>query len=125
LDLGLDEAVRTLAARNPIPVDVAVDLAARPSIGVETMAYFCVAELLANVTRHSGASHASVRIHGDADELRIIVQDNGSGGVQLGNGSGLVGLRDRLAMLDGSLAIDSPSGGPTVVTVVVPPGTEQ
>jgi signal transduction histidine kinase len=125
LDLGLDEAVRTLAARNPIPVDVTVDLAARPSIGVETMAYFCMAELLANVTRHSGASHASVRIHGDATELRIIVEDNGSGGVQVGNGSGLVGLRDRLAMLDGSLEIDSPNGGPTVVTVVVPPGTDQ
>jgi len=125
LDLGLGEAVQTLAARNPIPVEVAVDVATRPSIGVETMAYFCVAELLANVSRHSGASHASVRIHGNADELRIIVEDNGSGGAQVGNGSGLTGLRDRLAMLDGRLEIDSPPGGPTVVTVVVPPGTEQ
>jgi signal transduction histidine kinase len=125
LDLGLGEAVQTLAARNPIPVEVAVDVATRPSIGVETMAYFCVAELLANVSRHSGANHASVRIHGNADELRIIVEDNGSGGAQVGNGSGLTGLRDRLAMLDGRLEIDSPPGGPTVVTVVVPPGTEQ
>jgi signal transduction histidine kinase len=125
LDLGLGEAVQTLAARNPIPVDVTVDLAARPSIGVETMAYFCVAELLANVTRHSGAGRAAVRIHGDAAELRIIVEDNGSGGVQVGNGSGLTGLRDRLAMVDGRLEIDSPDGGPTVVTVVVPPGSEQ
>jgi signal transduction histidine kinase len=125
LDLGLGAAVRTLAARNPIPVEVEVDLATRPSIGVETMAYFCVAELLANVSRHSGASRAAVRIHGDAAELRIIVEDNGSGGVQVGNGSGLTGLRDRLAMLDGRLEIDSPAGGPTVVTVVVPPGTEQ
>ncbi|HYZ67914.1 MAG TPA: sensor domain-containing protein [Mycobacterium sp.] len=124
LDLGLGEAVQTLAARNPIPVDVAVDLTTRPSIGVETMAYFCVAELLANVTRHSGASQALVRIHGNADELRIIVGDNGSGGAEVGNGSGLTGLRDRLAMLDGRLEIDSPPGGPTVVTVVVPPGTE-
>ncbi|HEX2401992.1 MAG TPA: histidine kinase, partial [Mycobacterium sp.] len=125
LDLGLGEAVQTLAARNPIPVEVAVDVVTRPSIGVETMAYFCVAELLANVSRHSGASHASVRIHGNADELRIILEDNGSGGAQVGNGSGLTGLRDRLAMLDGRLEIDSPPGGPTVVTVVVPPGTEQ
>jgi signal transduction histidine kinase len=125
LDLGLGEAVQTLAARNPIPVDVVVDLAVRPSIGVETMAYFCVAELLANVSRHSGASSAAVRIHGDEKELRILVEDNGSGGVQVGNGSGLIGLRDRLAMLDGRLEIDSPAGGPTVVTVVVPPGTEQ
>jgi signal transduction histidine kinase len=125
LDLGLGEAVRTLAARNPIPVDVQVHLTARPSIGVETMAYFCVAELLANVSRHSGASRAAVRIDGDADELRIAVEDNGTGGVQVGNGSGLIGLRDRLAMLDGRLEIDSPAGGPTVVTVVVPPGVEQ
>lgn len=125
LDLGLGEAVQTLAARNPIPVDVTVDIPARPSIGVETMAYFCVAELLANVSRHSGATRAAVRINGNADDLRIVVEDNGSGGVQVGNGSGLIGLRDRLAMLDGRLEIDSPEGGPTVVTVVVPPGAEQ
>jgi signal transduction histidine kinase len=125
LDLGLEPAVQTLAARNPIPVDVSVDLPVRPSIGVETMAYFCVAELLANVSRHSGATHAAVRMQSDADELRITLSDNGSGGVQIGNGSGLTGLRDRLAMLDGHLEIDSPAGGPTVVTVVVPPGAEQ
>jgi signal transduction histidine kinase len=125
LDLGLGEAVQTLAARNPIPVDLAVDLTVRPSIGVETMAYFCVAELLANVSRHSGAGRAAVRIDGDAAELRIVVEDNGSGGAQVGNGSGLTGLRDRLAMLDGRLEIDSPAGGPTVVTVVVPAGTGQ
>jgi signal transduction histidine kinase len=97
----------------------------RPSIGVETMAYFCVAELLANVSRHSGASEAAVRVSSDSHELRITVQDNGSGGVQIGNGSGLTGLRDRLAMLDGRLEVDSPDGGPTVVTVVVPPGGER
>src|SRR5882757_6533148 len=122
LDLGLGPAIQTLAARNPIPVDVAVDLPTRPSIGVETMAYFCVAELLANASRHSGASQIAVRIGGDTAELRITVEDNGSGGAQAGNGSGLIGLRDRLAMLDGRLEIDSPAGGPTVVTVVVPPG---
>lgn len=125
LDLGLGPAVQTLAARNPIPVDVTVNLAVRPSIGVETMAYFCVAELLANVSKHSGASQAVVRLSSDADELRITVQDNGSGGVQVGNGSGLTGLADRLGMLDGRLEIDSPEGGPTVVTVVVPPGAGQ
>ena len=125
LDLGLAAAVQTLAARNPLPVDVTVDLAVRPSIGVETMAYFCVAELLTNVSRHSGADHATVTIRCDERELRIIVQDNGSGGVQMGAGSGLTGLRDRLTMLDGKLDIDSPLGGPTVVTVVVPPGAPQ
>jgi signal transduction histidine kinase len=125
LDLGLGPAVETLAARNPLPVDVSVDLPVRPSIGVETMAYFCVAELLANVSRHSGADHATVTLRSDPNELRIIVTDNGSGGVQLGAGSGLTGLRDRLAMLDGTLSVDSPEGGPTVVTVTVPPGVAQ
>ena len=125
LDLGLGPAVQTLAARNPIPVDVSVDLRVRPSIGVETMAYFCVAELLANVSRHSGATQASVHIHSDTDELRIIVNDNGSGGISVGNGSGLTGLAERLAMLDGRLEIDSPTGGPTVVSVIVPPGVGQ
>jgi signal transduction histidine kinase len=125
LDLGLSPAIQTLAARNPIPVEVAVDLPVRPSIGVETMAYFCVAELLANASRHSGADQITVRITGDADELRITVEDNGSGGARVGDGSGLVGLRDRLAMLDGRLEIDSPAGGPTVATVVVPPGGGQ
>lgn len=125
LDLGLGPAIQTLAARNPIPVEVAVDLPVRPSIGVETMAYFCVAELLANASRHSGASQVSVRVAGDGNELRITVEDNGSGGARVGNGSGLIGLRDRLAMLDGRLEIDSPEGGPTVVTVVVPPGGSQ
>lgn len=125
LDLGLESAVRTLAARNPLPVDVSADLAVRPSLGVETMAYFCVAELLANVSRHSGADHAAVALHSDEHELRITVRDNGSGGVQIGNGSGLTGLNDRLAMLDGRLTVDSPDGGPTVVTAVVPPGVDQ
>ncbi|WP_231751087.1 sensor domain-containing protein [Mycobacterium sp. NAZ190054] len=125
LDLGLGPAVHTLAARNPIPVEVTVDLSVRPSIGVETMAYFCVAELLANVSRHSGASAAAVHVAGDAAELRITVKDNGSGGVQVGNGSGLTGLSQRLAMVDGRLEVDSPPGGPTVVTVVVPPGAGQ
>src|SRR6476646_12227911 len=75
------------------------------------MTYFCVAELLANVTRHSGASSAAVRIHGDATELRIVVEDNGSG-AQAGNGSGLIGLRDRLGMLDGRLQIEACQAAP-------------
>jgi signal transduction histidine kinase len=124
LDLGLGPAVQTLAARHPMPVEVSVDLRVRPSIGVETMAYFCVAELLANVSKHSGASHAAVRIDSDEAQLRIVVHDDGTGGIEVANGSGLAGLRDRLAMLDGRLDIDSPVGGPTTVTVVVPPGAQ-
>ncbi|MGV0810946.1 sensor domain-containing protein [Mycolicibacterium boenickei] len=125
LDLGLVPAVQTLVARNPIPVDLVDDLAVRPSLGVETLAYFCVAELLANVSRHSGATQATVWLRSDADELRIAVGDNGSGGVEPGNGSGLTGLADRLRMVDGRLDIDSPPGGPTTVIAVVPSGTQR
>lgn len=123
LDLGLAPAVQTLVARNPIPVELVDDLTVRPSLGVETLAYFCVAELLANVSRHSGATQATVRLHSDAAELRITVADNGSGGVEPANGSGLTGLADRLRMVDGRLDIDSPAGGPTTITAVVPSGT--
>ena len=125
LDLGLDAAVQTLAARNPVPVSVDTDIEARPSLGVETMAYFCVAELLANVSRHSGAGRAAVRIRSDAQVLEIVVEDNGAGGAQVGAGSGLTGLRDRLAAVDGRLAVRSPAGGPTTVTIVVPNGQGQ
>ncbi|OFB41065.1 histidine kinase [Mycolicibacterium sp. (ex Dasyatis americana)] len=125
LDLGLVPAVQTLAARNPVPVELVDDLAVRPSIGVETLAYFCVAELLANVSRHSGATRATVRLSSDAHGLRITVTDNGSGGVQPANGSGLTGLTDRLRMVDGHLDIDSPLGGPTTVSAVVPSGPRQ
>ncbi len=118
-------AVQTLAARNPVPVDLVDDITVRPSLGVETLAYFCVAELLANVSRHSGATQASVRLHSDADELRITVTDNGTGGIQPANGSGLTGLADRLRMVDGRLDIDSPPGGPTTVTAMVPSGTQR
>lgn len=125
LDLGLVPAVQTLVARNPIPVELVDDLAVRPSLGVETLAYFCVAELLANVSKHSGATQATVRLHSDAELLRITVTDNGSGGVQPANGSGLTGLADRLRMVDGRLDIESPSGGPTTVTAVVPSGAQR
>lgn len=125
LDLGLGPAVQTLAARNPIPVQLVDDISGRPSLGIETLAYFCVAELLANVSRHSGATEATVWLHSDAQELRITVADNGSGGINPANGSGLTGLTDRLRMVDGHLNIESPPGGPTTVTVVVPAGTER
>lgn len=125
LDLGLVPAVQTLVARNPIPVELVDDLAVRPSLGVETLAYFCVAELLANVSKHSGATQATVRLHSGADELRITVADNGSGGVEPANGSGLTGLADRLRMVDGRLDIDGPAGGPTTVIAVVPSGAQR
>jgi hypothetical protein len=92
LSLGLEPAIQTLAARNPIPVEVTVDLPVRPSIGVETMAYFCVAENCWPTYRSTPTpARRPCGSISDAHELRIIVQDNGSGGVRVGNGSGLPG----------------------------------
>lgn len=125
LDNGLAVALETLAARCPVPVTVDADLDTQPAPEVETIAYFCVAELLANVVRHSGASGAYVRAESADGTLRIRVRDDGHGGARLGlpgasGGTGLHGLSDRIATVDGDIEIDSPVGGPTVVTVHLP-----
>jgi signal transduction histidine kinase len=124
LDGGLDEALPTLAADTGIPTDLDVDLAERPDPAVERVVYFCVAELLANAAKHSGADSAHVELATvpgpDGSRLRLQVSDRGRGGAALGTGSGLRGLRDRLAAVDGTLSISSPPGGPTVVTAQLP-----
>lgn len=122
LDLGLDAAVTTLAARNAVPIDVTTNISARPSLGVETLAYFCIAELLANIARHSRATRGSVWVDCDATMLRIMVGDNGHGGAVIGGGSGLTGLQDRAGTVDGELRVHSPQGGPTSVTIEIPMG---
>jgi signal transduction histidine kinase len=97
------------------------DIRQRPSAAIETIAYFCVAELLANVARHSGATLATVDVTQQIDGgLRIRVGDNGQGGARLAAGHGLAGLSDRLRTVDGRLGVDSPPGGPTAVTVELP-----
>jgi signal transduction histidine kinase len=125
LDGGLAVALETLAARAPLPVTVDVDLPGRPAPEVETIAYFAVAELLTNAARHSGATGAYVRAEVVDGSLWIRVRDDGHGGARLGlpgasGGTGLGGLVDRVATVDGDLDIDSPVGGPTVVTVHLP-----
>lgn len=125
LDDGLATALETLAARCPVPVTVDVDLSRKPAPEVETIAYFAVAELLTNVVRHSGASGAYVRAEVVAGTLWLRVRDDGRGGARLGlpgasGGTGLNGLADRIAAVDGAIDIDSPLGGPTVVTVHLP-----
>ena len=120
LDRGLDAALTTLGARSAIPVDVRVHLPDRPSASIETIAYFCAAELLANVTRHSGARNAIIEASLTDGRLRVRVTDDGAGGARVGGGSGLAGLTDRVRTVDGRLEIDSPHGGPTVITVDLP-----
>ncbi|HEX5120440.1 MAG TPA: sensor domain-containing protein [Pseudonocardiaceae bacterium] len=121
LDAGLATALDTLAARSPIPVTVHGVLPSRPTEAIETIAYFSVAELLTNVTRHSGADHATVELAESDGKLVVTVTDNGHGGASTdGSGTGLRGLTERVGTVDGRLDVDSPTGGPTVITVELP-----
>jgi len=122
LDGGLPEALPTLAADAGIPTDVHVDLPERPSPAIERVVYFCVAELITNAAKHSGADSVRVDVTADSDDglLRLRVTDDGRGGARIGAGSGLRGLRDRLDAVDGTLAVASPAGGPTVITARLP-----
>jgi signal transduction histidine kinase len=121
LDAGLETALGTLAARSPIPVDVRAELPERPTEAIETIAYFSVAELLTNVTKHSGADRATVELTEADGRLVLRVTDDGRGGVDMeGAGTGLRGLTERVGTVDGRLAVDSPAGGPTVITIELP-----
>jgi signal transduction histidine kinase len=123
-DRGLDAALSGLAARSPVPVTVEVDpgggSASRPSQVVEAIAYFVVAEALTNVAKHSRATRAAVVVRRLDGLLRIAVTDDGVGGADATRGSGLRGLADRVSGVDGRLFVDSPPGGPTVLTVELP-----
>ncbi|HEX5407843.1 MAG TPA: sensor domain-containing protein [Pseudonocardiaceae bacterium] len=120
LDAGLETALGTLAARSPIPVDVRAELPERPTEAIETIAYFSVAELLTNVSKHSGADRATVELTETEGRLVLRVCDEGRGGANLDNGTGLRGLTERVGTVDGRLAVDSPVGGPTVITIELP-----
>jgi signal transduction histidine kinase len=120
LDNGLADALGTLAARSAVPVELIADIGERPSAAIETIAYFCAAELLANVAKHSGARHATLEAVHVPGLLRIRVTDDGHGGARLDAGGGLGGLADRIRTVDGRMEISSPRGGPTVVTVELP-----
>jgi signal transduction histidine kinase len=116
---GLGDAIGALAARTPLPTSVAIDLDGRLPAPVELAAYFTVAEALTNAVKHARARSAKVRLWRDNGRLRIEVRDDGQGGANP-SGHGLDGLHKRLAALDGTLAIASPNGGPTVLYAEVP-----
>ena len=120
LDHGLGTALTTLAARSDVPVELVLDLPERPSAAIETIAYFCAAELLSNVAKHSGARHATLAAVRVPGLLQVRVSDDGSGGARLEARGGLAGLAERIRTVDGRLQVSSPSGGPTVVTVELP-----
>ncbi len=120
LDQGLGTALTTLAARSEVPVELVIDLPERPSAAIETIAYFCAAELLTNVAKHSGARHATLEVVHVPGLLRVRVSDDGSGGARIEARGGLAGLAERVRTVDGRLHVTSPRHGPTVVTVELP-----
>jgi signal transduction histidine kinase len=122
-DRGLDAALSGLAALCPIPVQMQVDVAVRPKPAVEAVAYFVVAEALTNVAKHSRASQARVMVegHGFPGSLTVLISDDGIGGADP-HGAGLAGLADRVGGVDGELSVESPSGGPTLISAVLPCG---
>ncbi|GCE75340.1 sensor histidine kinase [Cellulomonas biazotea] len=126
-DRGLDAALSALAARAPIAVTVDVPqptTLALAGAGAQAAAYFVVAEALTNVTKHAGAQavlvEATVVDRPTGPALRVVVADDGKGGATASPGSGLDGLRSRVAALDGTFDLDSPAGGGTRLTVEVP-----
>jgi signal transduction histidine kinase len=123
LDVGLEGALATLAARSTVPTKLVVSVTDRPTPAIESIAYFCVAELLANVAQHAAADEATVTCAQSGAWLRITVRDNGRGGAAIRTGSrssGLSGLADRVGTVDGQLHVTSPTGGPTVISVDLP-----
>jgi signal transduction histidine kinase len=119
-DRGLDAALSSVATRCTVPVKVTVDLATRPAPAIEGIAYFTVSELLQNISKHSGARGASVDVWRAEERLLIQVRDDGRGGARLDGGTGMRGLAERLGAVDGLFVLDSPAGGPTVVTAELP-----
>ncbi len=122
-DRGLDAALSGLAARSPIPVSLDVHVPQRLPRPIEAVAYFVVSEALTNVVKHSGASRAQVMARVADGRLHLRIVDDGAGGADPTTGTGLTGLRQRVASVDGELTVESPLGGPTVLEAWIPCGS--
>jgi signal transduction histidine kinase len=116
---GLASALSIVAARAPMPVELDVP-AARYSESTEAAAYYVVSEALANVAKYAHASAASVTVRTNGDRLEVEVADDGVGGADSARGTGLRGLADRIAALDGTFSVDSPAGGGTRIRAEIP-----
>ena len=119
-DRGLVPALEALADRSPIQVELELELSKRLPVGVETAAYFVAAEALTNVAKYSEATYATLAANDTDGRLVLEVGDDGIGGADLADGTGLRGLSDRVAALDGQLILHSPKGAGTRVTVTIP-----
>jgi signal transduction histidine kinase len=122
-DRGLAGALTGLAVTSAVPCTVDVDVPVRCAASVEATAYFLVAEALTNASRHSDAAHVAVSVRSRDGRLCVQVTDDGSGGASEGAGSGLVGIRRRVAAHDGTMTLTSPPGGPTTLTAELPCGS--
>jgi signal transduction histidine kinase len=120
LDRGLGPALSALAETSATPAGLRVSIAERPSPAIEAIAYFCAAELLANVAKHSGANRATICLSDQNGGLLMTVTDDGAGEAILVPAGGLAGLLQRVQTVDGRLCIDSPPGGPTIITIELP-----
>ncbi|MEU9357244.1 sensor domain-containing protein [Streptomyces sp. NPDC048301] len=119
-DRGLAAAIEDVADRSPVPVDLDLDLPHRFLEAVESAVYFAVCEALANVAKHSRATRAAVEARVERGQLVVHVRDDGVGGADEADGTGLEGVADRVSVLGGRLLVSSPSGGPTVFRLLVP-----
>jgi signal transduction histidine kinase len=117
---GLEPALQALASRAPVPVTLEAQTATRLPGPVESAAYFVVSEALANVAKYAQATHATVAVRQVNGSVSVEVVDDGVGGADLASGSGLRGLEDRLAALDGTLSLDSPAGRGTRLRASIP-----
>jgi signal transduction histidine kinase len=121
-DRGLAESVAELADRSPVPVRVDIALPRRLPQSVEVSAHFVVSEALANLAKHSGATHGTVFGRLVVDRLVMEIRDDGVGGADPAAGTGLAGLADRVAVAGGRMRLSSPAGGPTLLHVELPCG---
>ncbi len=122
-DRGLPSALAALAVRSPVPVDLAIDPAlGRLDAGIESTAYFVVAEALTNIAKHSHAEQCTITLAQASGLIGIAILDDGVGGASVAKGHGLAGLTDRVRAAGGTLRITSPIGGPTEILVELPCG---
>ncbi|WP_197521314.1 GAF domain-containing protein [Mycobacterium sp. E787] len=122
---GLPAALKTLARRSSVPVDLDVAIHHRLPESVEVAAYYVVAEALTNAAKHAQASEVRVRAHADDMNLTLLISDDGVGGADSGKGSGLIGLKDRIEVLGGWMRVASPLGGGTALDITIPHRTNR
>jgi PAS domain S-box-containing protein len=119
-DRGLGPALEALAERSTMPVELRVELDGRLPTGVEVAIFYVVAEALTNVAKYAGATAALVHVQAEPGSVSVVVADDGMGGADPSDGTGLRGLVDRVAALDGRLEVESPPGGGTRILATLP-----